>query len=485
MALGPGLQLKVSQSLVMSQQLQAAIKLLALSNLELDAVIAEELAKNPLLEVAGGEGREEGVVVREDRETGEEAADPRGSDEMIATLAGTDDSPLDVDWREEARETDSGSDLAGPASDEAFDFDRLAEAESGLCEHLLEQLRGTGGTIGRVAEAIVHELEETGYLETPLAVIAEETGADSNEAAAALAVVQSLDPPGVGARSLEECIALQAKAADRYDPAMARLIANLDLLARGRMADLKRICGVDDEDLRDMVAELRSYDPKPGCRFTGEPARETGAPDILVKRSAGGWAVELNPATLPRVLINRRYHAELKAGANDKQSRSWLSERLQSASWLVKALDQRAQTITKVAAEVVKRQQAFFEQGVAALRPLTLRDVAEAIEMHESTVSRVTQNKSLLCERGVYDFKFFFDSGVSSGDGEGAAAEAVKAEIRRLVDAETDILSDDTLVDLLKAKGFDLARRTVAKYREAIGIGSSIQRRRQRKMTGG
>ncbi|WP_118858166.1 RNA polymerase factor sigma-54 [Sphingomonas mesophila] len=482
MGLGPGLQLRVSQSLVMSQQLQAAIKLLALSNLELDAVIAEELAKNPLLE-ASSEGREEGVVVREDRETGDEAGDPRGSDELIGALGGTEDSPLDMDWNEAALDTDSAVDVgSGPGPEEAFDFDRLAGSEVGLTEHLLEQLRGAGGAL---AAAIVRELEETGYLETPLRVIAEDLGATFSEAETALALVQSLDPPGIAARSLEECLALQAKAADRYDPAMALLIANLELLAKGRMADLRRICGVDDDDLRDMVAELRAFDPKPGCRFAGESAREVGAPDVLVRKTVAGWMVELNPATLPRVLVNRRYHAELKAGASDKSSRAWLSERLQSASWLVKALDQRAQTITKVAAEIVKRQQAFFELGVAALRPLTLREVAEAIEVHESTVSRVTQNKSLLCQRGVLPLKFFFGSGVGSDSGEGAAAEAVKAEIKRLIDAETDILSDDTLVDLLRAKGFDLARRTVAKYREAIGVGSSIQRRRQRKMAGG
>ena len=486
MGLGPGLQLKVSQSLVMSQQLQAAIKLLALSNLELDAVIAEELAKNPLLEVQAGEGRgEQDVIVREDRETGDDAVDPRSSDELISALGGIDESPLDMDWREAALDTDSAVDVGGTPGNDAFDFERLGERESGLSEHLLDQLRGSGGPVGRMAEAIVHELEETGYLETSLDRIAEDVGVGQADAEQGLALVQSLDPPGIGARNLEECLALQAKAADRYDPAMARLIANLDLLAKGRMADLKRICGVDDEDLRDMVVELRNYDPKPGCQFAGEDAREVGSPDVLIRKSSGGWVIELNPATLPRVLVNRRYHAELKAGAVNKESRAWLSERLASASWLLKALDQRAQTITKVATEIVKRQQAFFERGIEALKPLTLREVADAIEMHESTVSRVTQNKSLLCERGVFDLKFFFGSGVSSESGEGASAEAVKAEIRKLVEAETDILSDDTLVELLKEKGYDLARRTVAKYREAIGIGSSIQRRRQRKMGGG
>ncbi|HEX2725376.1 MAG TPA: RNA polymerase factor sigma-54 [Beijerinckiaceae bacterium] len=481
MALGPGLQLRTAQTLVMSQQLQAAIKLLALSNVELEAAIAEEMARNPLLEMRPSEGAgEEGVVVREDRETGDEAADPAGADQ----LGGQGEEALDRDWREDATELDSGSDL-GTGSDEGFDFERVSERESGLAEHLLEQLRGTGGTLGGLAEAIVRELEETGYLETPLAVIAEELGASLKEAEAALALVQSLDPPGIAARSLEECIALQAKAADRHDPAMARLIANLDLLAKGRMADLKRICGVDDEDLADMVAELRGYDPKPGCRFAPEDAPAAAEPDVLVRQTKSGWSVELNPATLPRVLVNRRYHTELKRSASDKASRAWLSERLASAGWLVRALDQRAQTVTKVAAEIVKRQQAFFERGVAALRPLTLREVAEAIGMHESTVSRVTQNKTLLCERGLIELKYFFGSGVASDSGEGAAAPAVKAEIRRLIEGETEILSDDAIAGLLKAKGFDIARRTVVKYREAMGIGSSVQRRRQRKMKGG
>ena len=480
MGLGPGLHIRPTQSLVMSQQLQAAIKLLALSNMELEAVIAEEVAKNPLLEVRPGEGGQDGdVVITTDRETGDEAVDPKGSDELIGALGGTADSPLDMDWREAALDNDSSFDV-GSASEEGFDFDRLAGSETGLCEHLIEQLHGAS----TLAEAIVKELEETGYLTTPLEAIQAATGASRREVEEALALVQSLDPPGVGARHLSECLALQAKAADRYDPAMARLIDNLDLLARGQMKDLKRICGVDDEDLADMVRELRAYDPKPGCRFADKEP-ETASADLFVRRTGEGWSVELNAATLPRVLVNRRYHLELKAGATDKASKAWLNESLASAHWLVKALDQRARTIVKVASEIVKRQEGFFLHGVSAMKPLTLKDVAEAIEMHESTVSRVTSNKYLLCERGMLELKYFFASGVGSEDGEGAAAGAVKDAIARLIAAEHDILSDDTLVDLLKGKGFDLARRTVAKYREALGIGSSIQRRRQRKIAGG
>ena len=486
MGLGPRIDIRGSQQLVMSQQLQAAIKLLALSNLEIEAVIAEELAKNPLLEARPGEGNAgEDVVVREDQEFGEEATDPTGSDELIGSKLATEDSPIDMDWREAALETDSFADVGGGSgSEEAFDFDRLEGGEEGRAEHLLTQLQGTGGTLGRLAEVIVHELEETGYLDTPLRTIAEECEASLKEAEDALALVQSLDPPGIAARSLEECIALQAKAADRYDPAMARLIANLDLLAKGRMADLRRICGVDEEDLADMVRELRAYDPKPGCQFVNKEP-EAITPDLFVRQTKGGWVVELNNAALPRVLVNRRYHAELKRGPQDKASKAWLSESLASANWLVKALDQRARTIVKVASEIVKQQQGFFETGVAALRPLTLAKVAEAIEMHESTVSRVTSNKYLACDRGMFELKYFFGSGVASDSGEGAAAQAVKAAIRDIIEAEAEVLSDDAIAALLKQRGMEAARRTVVKYRESMGIGSSIQRRRQRKMAAG
>lgn len=475
MSLAPGLQLRTSQSLVLTPQLAQAIKLLQLSNVELEAALAEELAKNPLLEAAAPD---RDVVVREDREFGDDAPEPSGADQ----LAGAGDEALDNDWREAALEYDSAAEV-GAAPEDGFDFDRLEACESSLCEHLMAQLHGAGGAAGRAAAGIIHELEETGYLATPLATIASVLELPLADVQAGLALVQALEPPGVGARNLAECLALQARAADRYDPAMRRLIDNLDLLAKGQMAALKRICGVDDEDLADMVRELRAYDPKPGCQFANEP--ETApAPDVLIRRTAQGWAVELNPANLPRVLVNRRYYAELKGGPQSRESRAWLSECLGQANWLVRALDQRARTIVKVASEIVTRQEGFFRDGVAQLKPLTMGAVAEAVGMHESTVSRVAANKYLLCERGLFELKWFFRSGVAADSGDGASAEAVKAAIARLIAQETEILSDDTLVDLLKAQGFDLARRTVAKYREALGIGSSIQRRRQRAIAG-
>ena len=317
------------------------------------------------------------------------------------------------------------------------------------------------------------------------------------EAERALTVVQSLEPTGVGARSLGECLALQAREADRYDPCMARLIDNLDLLGRGEIARLKRMCDVDDEDFAEMLAELRGYDPKPGLAFGTGGAGAAVVPDVLINPAPAGehgWDIALNQATLPRLVVNRQYYAELRSGTAHREvgkaAHSWLRERLADANWLIRALDQRQRTILKVATEIVRQQEGFFRKGVSELRPLTLRAVAEAVSLHESTVSRVTSNKYLACPRGTFELKYFFSSGVArtgemaGEDGVGASAEAVKAAIRTLIEAEpaSAILSDDALVDLLRAQGFDLARRTVAKYREAMGIGSSVQRRRARKL---
>ena len=487
MGLGPSLSIRQSQQLVLTPQLTQAIKLLQLSNLELDAFIAEELSKNPLLEARSEEADEQpaGDFVSDDAQSGEEVPEDPGADDLIRGTV-DDDRPLDVDWTSEALETDSFADVVTSGGGaEAFDFERVEYSAGSLAEHLLDQLHGVPGREGKLARLLAETLDETGYLSVPIADIAEAADEPVERVEQALAIVQDLDPAGVGARSLAECLALQAKAADRYDPAMARLIDNLELLSKGRTADLKRICGVDDEDLADMVRELRAYDPKPGCQFAATAAEDV-TPDVFVRRLPSGYSVELNQATLPRVLVNRRYYQELKSGPQDKRSRAWLSECLASASWLVKALDQRARTIVKVVSEIVKRQEGFFERGVSAMKPMTLREVADAIGMHESTVSRVTSNKYLLSDRGLYELKYFFGSGVaSSAGGEGgAAAEAVKDGIRQLIDAESEILSDDAIAALLKGKGFDVARRTVVKYREAMGIGSSIQRRRSRKMTG-
>jgi RNA polymerase sigma-54 factor len=316
--------------------------------------------------------------------------------------------------------------------------------------------------------------------------VADDLGVDIFDAKAALRLVQTLDPSGVGARNLAECIAIQAREADRYDPCMKALIDNLELVARGEVERLKRLCRVDDEDFADMLRELRSYNPRPGLAFAPS-ATSTVVPDILLTANAsGGSEIALNEDTLPKLIVNRSYYVELNAGPSNRESQVWLKEKLADAHWLIRALDQRQKTILKTAAEIVRQQDGFFRRGVAELRPLTLREVAEKIEMHESTVSRVTSNKYLWCERGTFELKYFFTSGVASADGEGASSEAIKARIKALIDAETikDILSDQQLAEMLQKEGFDLARRTVAKYREAIGLGSSAERRRAKKLAG-
>lgn len=502
MALGPRLDLRQSQSLVMTPQLQQAIKLLALSNLEIEAFVAGELEKNPLLE-AGGAGDElvppsDGVDRAVDAH--DLPAETGDADQLIGQGLGVADSPLDVDYSAETFIDDGpGDGVAAPAvgsggldapsggTGEAPDFDSFANPEQGLQEYLMQQARGSlSGMDLLIATQLIGQIDEAGYLEANLLEIAHGMGVPLQAVERALGVIQGFDPTGVGARSLAECLTLQAKEADRYDPCMAKMLANLDLLAKGALPQLRRICGVDDEDLADMIRELRGYDPKPGLRFSTESAAPV-TPDLFVRPTVDGWSIEVNGATLPRVLINRSYYVELASSPQDRASKAWLADCLASANWLVKALDQRQKTIIKVASEIVRQQEDFFKKGVAHLKPLTLRAVADAIEMHESTVSRVTSNKYLSCPRGLYELKYFFTSGVAAAGGEGAvSAEAVKSHIKALIAAETvdAILSDDTLVEMLRAKGMDIARRTVAKYRESMGIGSSVQRRRQKALRG-
>ena len=490
MSLAPRLDLRQTQSLAMTPQLQQAIKLLTLSNLEIEGFIAEEVERNPLLEA-----QQTDEVVKPERPEREE---PAAADELVAGTAAAD--PLDLDYATESHQQDSvvdgggsfdgaiaGGSGAGAGPEDGPDLDSFADTSLGLADHLLAQA-GTAVAAADlpIARHLIDQIDEAGYLTGSTLDIAGRLGVAQARVEDVLATIQTFDPTGVGARDLAECLTLQAREADRYDPCMAKLIANLDLLARGDIARLRRLCNVDDEDMADMIRELRGYDPKPGCRYGGEAARAV-VPDVFVRAAGGGWAIEVNGATLPRVLVNRRYHAQLAHGPQDKASKAWLSECLASATWLVKALDQRQRTIVRVATEIVKQQDGFFRHGVSQLKPMTLRQIADAIEMHESTVSRVTSNKYLSCARGMFELKYFFTSAIAATDGgEAVSAAAVKSAIRALITGEgVAILSDDTLVELLQARGFDIARRTVAKYREALGIGSSVQRRRARTLGGG
>ncbi|AMO70514.1 RNA polymerase factor sigma-54 [Sphingorhabdus sp. M41] len=498
MALAPRLDLRQSQSLVMTPQLQQAIKLLTLSNLELETYISDEIEKNPLLDT-GEISTESG-----DAADSELLIEPgaQGSDEILSSGPSESESALDMQGDTDSFSNNSlsesdgaldgqmglnGASSGSAAGGEAPDFENMLVAEITLTDHLMDQAGAVlSGTDLFIAQHIIDQTDECGYLQADLLELAQRLNVALVDIERILGIVQTLDPVGVGARDLAECLMLQARDADRYDPAMARLIDNLDLLAKGALPQLKRICGVDDEDLMDMISELRNYDPKPGCKIGGG-AVQAVVPDVFIAERANRWIIEVNSATLPKVLVNRSYYSELKDGAQDKQSKEWLNECLADANWLVKALDQRQRTIVKVATEIVKQQEEFFRKGVEHLRPLTLKNIAEQIEMHESTVSRVTSNKYLSCSRGTFELKYFFTSGIqSSTGGEAASAEAVKSHIKSLIDNEDPkkILSDDKLVALLKDRGFDIARRTVAKYREALGLGSSVQRRRQKALEG-
>lgn len=493
MALGPRLDLRQSQSLVMTPRLQQAIKLLALSNIEIETFIGEALERNPLLEVQQGESdtpRPQDEVADPSSTATATQGEAAGSDEMMSTGAAENDAPLDMQSGDVFIDDCAIDQPFQPAIQnspaEDYSSENWLASEVNLHEHLTRQAMMTlSGHMLLIAQELIGMIDDCGYLCADLLDMSTRLGAPLHNVQHALAVIQGFEPAGVGARNLAECLAIQAREADRYDPCMEALIANLDLLAGGEFRRLQRICRVDAEDLGDMIAELRSYDPRPGMQFAAS-GNVAIVPDILVHPTKdAGWSIEINSASLPKLIIDRRYHVQLRGECRDKTSRSWLNECVADANWLMKALDQRQKTIISVATEIVRCQDGFFRHGVSRLRPLTLRQVADTLSLHESTVSRVTSNKYLSCPRGTFELKYFFTSGIASSEGgEAVSAETVKAAIKALIDQEQPdaILSDDTLVELLKGQGFDIARRTVAKYREAIGLGSSVKRRRQKKL---
>jgi RNA polymerase sigma-54 factor len=462
----------------MTPQLQQAIKLLQLSNIELSTYVEGELEQNPLLErderpaepaEAPPEPPAEPAVV-EAVEAWHEVAGSEGEGKL--DYAGDPDA-----WRTRGQAVEA-SNLPG--------LDQTLVRPETLRDHLLAQLSvEVHEPADRViATHIIDMIDEAGYVAGDLASIAELLICDVARVEATLARLQRFDPPGIFARNLGECLAIQLIERDRFDPAMRTLIENLPLLAKRDAQQLMRLCQVDAEDLAAMVAEIKALDPKPGLAFDGATA-EPVVPDIFLRpQSDGGWAVELNNDTLPRVLVNNRYYAEVTGATHKKTDKDYLAERYQSANWLVKALHQRATTILKVSREIVRQQEGFLRHGVQHLRPLVLRDIAQAISMHESTVSRVTSNKYIQTPRGIYELKYFFTSAISaSAGGEALSAEAVRFRIKSLIEGESaEVLSDDKIVEILVRDGVDIARRTVAKYREAMSIPSSVQRRREKAM---
>jgi len=472
MAISQRLEVRQSQSLVMTPQLQQAIKLLQYANLDLAAYVDQEVEQNPLLEHAAAEDTERDIAPAAPRRGDEDDLDDRGGGN-----ADWDGAPPQLaDWSRMPAGGGAGED------GELASFEQRVADDVTLRDHLLSQAMPLVADAREraIAESLVDNLDEAGYLAAGVDELAALLGADADAVEDVRGRLLGLEPTGVFAVSLAECLGAQLRERDRLDPAMRALLDNLTLIEERRFADLRRACGVDDEDLSQMLAELRALDPRPALAFGGGTAQAV-VPDILMHRHPdGGFTVELNPDTLPRVLVNNRYYARVAAEARTKDETRYLSERLQSANWLTRALDQRAQTILRVTREIVRRQHLFFVKGIEFLRPMTLREVAESVEMHESTVSRVTANKHIATPRGTFELKSFFTTAIQGADGQAHSAEAVRHRIKALIDDETPgkVLSDDRLVTILRGEGIDIARRTVAKYRESMGIPSSSRRRR-------
>lgn len=504
MVLTPRLDLRQTQSLVMTPQLQQAIKLLQYSSMELQAFVETQLEQNPLLE--RDELAPDHYGIDDPAAAGESAAPENGDpktldaalDGGVETFTETD---LDVDVYDDAFEGGSPGDAglsglsasgAGQGAGRSGSFDDhdgspedMLATRTTLKDHLMSQIAiEIDDPVDRIiAVHLIDMLDDAGYLVGDLEALTELLGCGLDRVEATLLRLQMFDPPGVFARTLGECLSLQLQDRGLIDRPMRLLLANLEMLARCEWAGLCKVCGLTQEELTAKVQEIRSLNPKPALAFD-EAIPQTVIPDVIMRpQPTGGWIVELNAETLPRVLVNNTYYTQINRATRKREDRQYISDCLQSANWLVKSLHQRATTILKVASEIIRQQDAFFIHGVTSLRPLVLRDIAEAIGMHESTVSRVTSNKFVATPRGIYELKYFFTHAVgATRGGDAHSAESVRHRLKTMIDAETasNILSDDALAEVLEREGVSIARRTVAKYREAMGIPSSVQRRRQK-----
>jgi RNA polymerase sigma-54 factor len=505
MALAAKLQLRQSQSLVMTPQLMQSIRLLQFTHLELENFIDQEIERNPLLERAEPQDDAAGDQAHKNDEAPQAEAEGDWFDNETQWSAEAISDKLDTSLENLFPDDPGTSERLGPdltaqwksasgnhtgSSSEGFDAGDMAAGAITLRDHVGEQVAlAFADPVERlIAADLADGVDETGYLRAEPAEVAARLGTDPAAVARVLAVCQTFEPAGLFARDLSECLALQLAARNRLDPAMKAMIANLELLGRRDFQALKRICGVDEEDLLDMLAEIRALDPRPGMAFSGG-ASDAIVADVEVRAANdGSWTVELNAETLPRVLVDQIYFAQVSPQAKNQAEKDFLAECLQTANWLTRSLDQRAKTILKVATEIVRQQDGFLVHGVRSLKPLNLRTVADAIGMHESTVSRVTANKYMLTPRGVFELRYFFTASIAaSGGGDAHSSEAVRDRIRQMIDEEkaVAVLSDDAIVDMLRDSGVDIARRTVAKYREGMNIPSSVQRRREKRALAG
>jgi RNA polymerase sigma-54 factor len=479
MAMEARLSLRQSQRVVMTPLLQQAIQLLQLSTLELQEVVQKELLENPLLEEVAPETAEgpEPVAAAPDAPA-PTPVEPAPVEPLPTSERQTDDLPFDLtavmfDDNSEERS------LVAQEEREELPFENIVRSVSSLTDHLDEQLRFTveDPLVRLIGTEIIGNLDEDGYLRAELAEIAERCKTTVDQVEKVLALVQAFDPPGVAARSIQECLLIQLKADPNPDPVSIEIIEDhFDELSRRRYPDIARALKLPLDRVMESVEEIMGLEPKPGRRFGGSDSRYI-TPDVVVHKMGNEYVVVLNEDGIPRLRVNSLYRSLLRN--NGDEARAYVEQKLRSAVWLIKSVDQRQRTLRKVTQSIVKFQRDFLDKGLPCLRPLSLRDVGEDIGMHESTISRVTTNKYVETPQGLFELKFFFHSGIASGDGEMVSSVSVKKMIQDLLANEDPAkpLSDQEVAQILKGRGLTIARRTVAKYREELGILPSHQRR--------
>lgn len=499
MTIGPKLELKVAQSLVLTPQLQQAIKLLQMNANDIETWIEEQIEENPFLEkdengeqfLTDRDGRHINTEIQENEDNQGKEGEEKDSLDMLREEH-ADQESLDISYEnvfdQSTQPLWNKSHQSGTLTNDIED-----EAERSLSKHLQIQLGlEVQDEIERAIGAfLIDSLDENGFLPLSIAEVAKQLGSSRKKVNAVLLKLKQFDPPGLFANCLSECLRLQLLDRQLLTPELDILLSDINLLAGGESETLRKRCQLNEKNFEEAIKIIRTLNPRPTSSFDHRPI-QTIVPDLLmrenrdeVEENCDIWRVELNNDTLPHVLVNRDYHAEIATNVSlrgDSQAQEFLKERWQTANWLTKALDQRAQTILKVAAEIVKRQRGFFRYGIAKLTPLVLRDIAGTIGMHESTVSRVVNGKYIQTPRGMFELRYFFTKAIpNSIMRTSLSAKAVRHRIRQIIKEETPdaTLSDDKIVEKLMEEGIEIARRTVTKYREAMRIGSSVDRRRQ------
>ncbi len=481
MALEIRQQLKLSQQLVMTPQLQQAIKLLQLSRMELMDVVRTELEENPVLE-EGQEAPEEKTLAEEDQAV---AAAAEQAQEVVKEVEGDRDGMADIDWKTYLESYSLGGSTADSYEDDEDrpSYENLLTRKTTLSDHLLWQLNLSRleNQDRAIASEIIGNVDDDGYLQVSVDELAVQTGCKTELIERVLSVVQDFDPPGVASRNLQECLLKQVEQLGMSDDHVGIILRDyLDELENRRYQVIARSLQISLDEVFEVAKFISGLDPRPGSQYGQEDVHYI-IPDIFVYKISDEYVVVLNDEGLPNLRINSFYRNALSGSTQlDEKAGEYIQEKLRGALWLIKSIHQRQRTIYRVTKSIVKFQRDFFDRGVDYLKPLVLRDVAEDIEMHESTVSRVTTNKYVQTPQGLFELKYFFNSGISTTEGDSVASESVKSKIKEIIAAENTRkpYSDQKIVELLHDQGIDIARRTVTKYREMLGVGSSTQRKR-------